>query len=251
MLFASNANAASCFIAAENDHMIAKEGACDERYTPASTFKIVIALMGFDAHILLDQTQPVWDFKPGYVDWIQRWQQPHNPKLWFVNSCVWYSQVITKKLGMDRFNTYVRRFHYGNQDTSGDKGMHSGLSHCWLSSSLKISPQEQIDLLNQLVANRLPVSVDAQEKTKSIMYQSRLPNGWDLYGKTGNGSYAVLSGQKRQDRQAGWFVGFVRKGNKTITFVQLIIDEDQQDTYASLRAKAALKDRLEQLIIQR
>ncbi|HJK86180.1 MAG TPA: penicillin-binding transpeptidase domain-containing protein [Candidatus Megaira endosymbiont of Nemacystus decipiens] len=170
----SNAYAKECFIASENNTLIHVEGDCDKRYTPCSTFKIAISLMGFDSGILLDQTHPTWDFKPGYVDWLERWKQPHNPKLWLTNSCVWYSQIITKKLGMKQFTEYTQRLNYGNQDTSGDKGMNDGLTNCWLSSSLAISPKEQIHFLNKLVTNTLPVSLNAQEKTKNIMYQETL-----------------------------------------------------------------------------
>ena len=66
--------------------------------------------------------------------------------------------------------------------------MNNGLTNCWLSSSLSISPQEQINFLNQLVVNKLSVSIVAQEKTKNIMYQEPLPGGCELYGKTGNSS---------------------------------------------------------------
>ena len=80
------------------------------------------------------------------------------------------------------------------------------------------------------------------------MYQETLPSGWELYGKTGNGSQLDADGNKIKDRQVGWFVGFVRKGEKVITFVQLIVDEDKQATYASWRAKAALKDRINHVL---
>ena len=73
-------------------------------------------------------------------------------------------------------------------------------------------------------------------------------SSWEIYGKTGNGSQLDANGNKIKDRQVGWFVGFVRKGEKVITFVQLIADEDKQDTYASLRAKATLKDRIKNIL---
>lgn len=126
--------------------------------------------------------------------------------------------------------------------------MNNGITNCWLSSSLAISSKEQIHFLNKLVTNTLPVCVDAQEITKNIMYQETLPSGWELYGKTGNGSQLDAVGNKIKDRQIGWFVGFVRKGEKIITFAQLIADEDKQDTYASQRAKAALKDRINHVL---
>jgi beta-lactamase class D len=248
LAFAGNANAKDCFIVSENNRIIHSEGECEKRYTPASTFKIAISLMGFDSGILVDGTHPTWVFEPGYVDWLDSWKQPHNTKLWLVNSCVWYSQIITKKLGMKQFTEYTKRFNYGNKDTSGDKGMNNGLTNCWLSSSLAISPKEQIDFMNKLVANKFSMSIDAQGKTKNIMYQEILSNGWKLYGKTGNGFQLDADGNKIQDRQVGWFVGFVKKDKKIMTFAYLIADEDKQDIYASLRAKAALKESIIKLI---
>lgn len=94
--FASNANNI-CFIAYKNGQIIHKEGNCNKRYTPASTFKIALSLMGFDSGILIDSKRPTWKFKTGYVNWLEHWKQTHNPKSWFSKSCVWYSQIITKK----------------------------------------------------------------------------------------------------------------------------------------------------------
>ena len=36
--------------------------ACAERVTPASTFKIAISLMGYDAGILQDESRPAWPY---------------------------------------------------------------------------------------------------------------------------------------------------------------------------------------------
>ncbi len=80
------------------------------------------------------------------------------------------------------------------------------------------------------------------------MYQETLPSGWALYGKTGAGCQHDADGHKIKDRQVGWYVGFVRKGEKVITFVQLIADEDKQGTYASLRAKATLKKNIKHIL---
>ena len=200
--------------------------------------------MGFDAGILTDESKPVWDFKPGYVDWLDRWKQPHNPKLWLANSCVWYSQIITRKLGMPRFTEYTQRLNYGNQDTSGDKGMNNGLTNCWLSSSLAISAEEQMSFIEKLIHNQLPISIQAHEMTKRIMFVEAVDNGWKLYSKTGRGLQLDANGHKIQDRQIGWFVGFAMKDDDVVSFVYLILDDDKQARYASVRAKAALKQKL-------
>ena len=204
--------------------------------------------MGFDTGVLIDTTHPTWDFKPGYVDWLEQWKQPHNPTSWLANSCVWYSQIITKKLGKRRFAQYVKQLNYGNKDVAGDKEMNNGLTHCWLSSSLAIAPREQIQFLEKLVGNKLSVSLKAHNMTKQAMFIENLPNDWKLYGKTGNGSQRNAKGSKIQDKQVGWFVGFASKKNHIITFAYLIADDEKQATYASLRAKAALKKRLNRIL---
>ncbi|MEC7617801.1 MAG: penicillin-binding transpeptidase domain-containing protein [Pseudomonadota bacterium] len=200
--------------------------------------------MGFDAGILHDTTHPLLNYHSTDVDWLDVWKKPHHPLSWFKNSCVWYSQRVTAKLGKSRFDDYVQLLGYWNQDTSGDSGLNNGLSHCWLSSSLVISPQEQLALLNRLVSNALPVDVNAQANTKRIMFIEKLENGWDLYGKTGNCSQLDRQGKKIQDRQVGWFVGFVKKDDQVKTFVYHILDDKKYDTYASMRAKSALKLRI-------
>ena len=65
-----------CFIASNNNKIIAENGNCNKRYPPCSTFKIAISLMGFDAKILIDETHPTWDFKLDYADWIEKMEKP-------------------------------------------------------------------------------------------------------------------------------------------------------------------------------
>ncbi|MHA6844763.1 penicillin-binding transpeptidase domain-containing protein [Ralstonia syzygii] len=48
---------------------IVQEGRCGERVTPASTFKIALSLMGYDAGFLKDEHAPTLAFKPGDPDW--------------------------------------------------------------------------------------------------------------------------------------------------------------------------------------
>lgn len=123
------------------------DGLCNQRVTPASTFKIAISLMGYDAGILSDEHAPALPFHQGYPDWILEWRSTTDPTRWIKNSVVWYSQQVTKSLGGGRFRRYMSAFDYGNQDVSGNPGKHDGLTYAWLSSSLKISPLEQLTFL--------------------------------------------------------------------------------------------------------
>lgn len=133
-----------CFLVHEHQRAIYKEGDCSARHAPCSTFKIVLSLIGYNEGLLLNETHPEWPFQEGYLDDLERWKQAHTPLMWMKNSCVWYSQVLAQKLGIARFKEYIEEMNYGNRDVSGDKGQDNGLTRSWLSSSLKISPEEQV-----------------------------------------------------------------------------------------------------------
>jgi len=237
-----------CFLAKENSKVIQQQGDCQTRFTPQSTFKIALSLMGFDAEILKNETQPQWPFKESYDPVVNVCKGPHDPRTWMRDSCVWYSQVLTKQLGMKKFKHYVRTFNYGNQDVSGDKNQHNGLTNAWLSSSLEISPEEQTEFLQKLVHNKLPVSTKAQELTKKILFREELPGGWKLYGKTGTGDLLNVDKTKKLDRQHGWFVGWIEKNGRVILFANHIIVAKKQGAFASFRARDEAKNKLWKLI---
>ncbi|KTC83166.1 class D beta-lactamase [Legionella cincinnatiensis] len=226
----------TCFLARENQTVLKHEGNdCDQRYAPQSTFKIVLSLMGFDAGILKDAFHPEWPYKKEYELYLNVWKYPQNPHTWMRDSCVWYSQVLTQQLGMKRFKEYVDAFHYGNEDVSGDKGQNNGLTHAWLSSSLAISPTEQMQFLQKMVTRKLPVSQRAFDMTKDIMYIQELAGGWKLYGKTGTGEQLTKDKNQKLSLRQGWFVGWIEKDNRKVTFVNHITDCNE--SFAGLKAR--------------
>lgn len=184
------------------------EGVCDKRLPPMSTFKLAIALMGYDAGVLRDEHNPVLPFKKGYVDWRPQWRQSHDPSSWMKESVVWYSQQVTQKLGEQRFASYVKRFDYGNADISGDPGKHNGLIGCWLNSSLQISPDEQIGFLRRILNRELGVKVQAYDMSAALVRRPDPVNGWQVFGKTGSGN------------SVGWYVGWIERDGKRIVFAQ-------------------------------
>lgn len=228
----------TCFLAYENQTVLKHEGdECNQRYAPESTFKIALSLMGFDSGILKDALHPEWPYKKEYELYLNVWKYPHNPRTWIRDSCVWYSQVLTQHLGMKRFKNYVTAFHYGNQDVTGDKGQDNGLTHAWLSSSLAISPTEQNKFLQKIVYKKLPVSKKAFTMTKDILYIQELAGGWKLYGKTGTGRQLSADKSKKLPLQHGWFVGWIEKDGRVVTFVNHIADSKEKATFASFRAR--------------
>ena len=250
LLSSGNAFADSCFIAKENSKILKSEGNCDKRYAPMSTFKIPLSLMGFDSGILVNEMNPVWPFKEGYVDWRDVWKQDQTPKSWMKESCVWYSQVLTTKLGMTKFQDYVTKFDYGNKDLTGDKGQNNGLTNAWLSSSLEISSIEQVAFLEKMLKAKLPIKPHAIAMTKNILFLEELKNGWKFYGKTGTGNILNPDRTKNPDLYHGWFIGWIEKGDIRIIFSNHIEDDKKEEILASLRAKVDAKERIIKIIDQ-
>lgn len=237
----------SCFIVKENNKIIKSGGSCTKQYAPCSSFKIALSLIGYDAGILKNETEPKWIYKPEYEAFMESWKEPQTPKSWLKNSCVWYSQVLTKKLGMEQFQNYVNKFDYGNMDLSGDKDQNNGLTHAWLSSSLEISPNEQMLFLEKFLNDKLLVSEHAMNMTKNIMYVEDLKLGWKLYGKTGSG-YLLNINKEKSEIKHGWFIGWLEKGERKIIFVNHIVDDKKNESHAGPRAKEQAKEKLLQLI---
>lgn len=207
----------TCFMIKEGNTFLINEGGddCYGQYAPCSTFKIPISMMAYNEGILMDETTPTWDYKEEYNEIYpvdrEILKQSYNPTAWMKNSCVWFSQLITMKMGLKKFQDYVSNvFSYGNQDVSGDKGKDNGLIASWLSNSLKISPAEQISFLEKLINSQHAVSQRAQAYTRNIMLvdtlDDSLPDGWKLYGKTGSGTMKDEEGNVT-DCQQGWFIG--------------------------------------------
>ena len=202
----------------------------NERVTPCSSFKIALSLMGYDAKILQDNENPIWNFQEGYVDYIDSWKTAQTPQSWIKNSCVWYSQILTSQLGIEKVQDYLRLLEYGNQDISG------GLTSAWLSSSLKISPKEQLKFLQKMFQPDSSLSNNAIKTTKSLLFIGDLSEGWKLFGKTGFGNNHNL--------EIGWFVGWLEKEETVYIFAYNMQNTKVDPTQRVPRVKQLLIDSL-------
>lgn len=218
----SEGNDHSGFIAKKNNIIIQATGKYDDRHAPYSTFKVPLAIMGFESGFLKTEDAPRLAFREEYEKnfqaWYTRekgiaygWCQDHTPQTFMKFSVLWFSHQITEHLGPELFNQYASKLTYGNRDFSGTPGQNDGLLNSWLGTSLEISPHEQVQFLEKLLANELDFTQDAQIKTKKIMDREEEWDGWKLYGKTGGGS-----------RNNGWFIGWIEKDNQQIVFAQYL-----------------------------
>lgn len=239
LIAASGAKAAEiCTLIADGESgaVILERGDCRTRVTPASTFKVPLAVMGFDAGFLTAPDAPVLDFQEGYPDWIAEWRQPTDPAAWMRHSVVWYSQQVTKALGAERLSAYAGAWGYGNADFSGDPGLGNGLERAWIASSLEVSPAEQVKFLHGLFNRTLAASPSAMEMTVAIVEGHRAGE-WSVKGKTGSAYPRRADRSFDRARAWGWYVGWATKGERSVVFARLNQDEERTEGPSGLRAR--------------
>ncbi len=212
---------------------------CEERTAPCSTFKLPLAVMSFDAGILRDEnTSFLWD---GRQRFLPVWNKDHTAQSWIQNSVVWYSQEVTKIMGMKKLKTYMTKFDYGNKDVSGS------LTTSWLTpknkeeGTIRISAFEQISFLKKLWTNKLPASARAMTITQKISYLETSKNGFILSGKTGSGTIG-----ENMDKRLGWFIAHVQGNGKEYLAVYTFNDKTpvKDGAFGGPEAKEMLKSLL-------
>jgi len=224
-----------------------RDGPCDHRNSPASTFKLALALAGYDSGILTDAQTPQWPYQESYKSWDADWKKkPTDPTSWLKDSVVWYSRVLAQKLGRRKLQTYVDGFDYGNRNLAGTVNFKESLPEAvWVDSTLRISPVEQADFLRRLVNRQLPLKPETFDKAFAVIPTYPGPDGWTVHGKTGTGV------QEGPDQfQYGWFVGWAEKGERKVVFVYLIKDDTKQESFAGLRARDQFIPMLPLLLIK-
>jgi len=97
---------------------------------------------------------------------------------------------------------------YGNRDISG------GQTAFWLTSTLKISADEQMAMLRKLQLGSLAFSARTQEIVRKVSIWDQ-GDGWVLHSKTGTSGSKLPGG-------LGWYVGYIERGPDTYTFAMNI-----------------------------
>ena len=209
--------------------------ACDTPHSPASTFKVPLALIGYETGLLEDPQTPAEPYRAAYAAPFEGWRRTTTPTTWLRDSVVWYSQVLTRRLGMEDFQRYVDAFAYGNRDLAGDPGKDNGLTHAWLSSSLQITPRQQVDFWHRLYTRTLPVSADTYAKTAATIQTFAAADGWTAHAKTGT----AFADGRRNGNQFGWFAGWLGRGDAAYVFARLTYEQAPVDGIASRRTRAS------------
>lgn len=202
----------------EETFHIYNEAKAKTRTSPDSTYKIYSALMALESGIITpEENEQIWD---GTNYPIEQWNNNQNLYSALQYSVNWYFNRLDQAAGMKTLEDFYKKIEYGNQDLSG------GLDSYWLESSLKISPVEQVALLNKFYHNSIGCNPKNIQTVKHALRIDDSPSG-TLYGKTGTGN---VNGQNI----SGWFIGFVESGDNTYLFATNIKgDEKASGSFAT------------------
>ncbi len=173
---------------ARKETLVFNRAGAETRISPCSTFKIVSTLMGLDSGVLkgketrLGYDGTKYDFKD--------WNHDVTLEEAFRASCVWYYMKLTDRLDKAYVQKTLDRFDYGNRDLS--VWNKSGNNGFWLESCLRISPAEQVRVLEKIFGGESGFRPEHVALLKDLMrYDSIGKVGF--YGKTGTGRNPELN----------------------------------------------------------
>ena len=174
----------------------------EERFTPASTFKIPNTLIGLSVGAVAG-VDAVLPYKGPAQPFIKEWARDMSLREAIVLSNVPIYQELARRIGPERMQTGLAALDYGNKEIG------PAIDQFWLVGPLKISAVEQTRFLAGLAREALPFPRSCQKSLREILQLER-GSGWALYGKTG--------WQNAPGPGVGWWVGWVEKEGRIYAF---------------------------------
>lgn len=191
---------------------IHNDSRANRKFTAASTFKILNTLIALEEKKISGKDDAFkWD---GHTYPISNWNHDQTLESAFKVSCVWCFQELARKIGANKYRSYLRKSTYGK--------LHEPFMETtfWLDGSLEISAMEQVEFLKKVYRRSLPFSASSYETLRQIMVVERAPT-LTIRAKTG------VAGNSKP--KTGWYVGYVETA-KDVWFFALNLDiRDEKD----------------------
>lgn len=170
-------------------------------YLPASTFKIMNALIGLQEKSVAGTDEIfTWD---GIKRSAEAWNKDLTLEEAFRVSAIWVYQDLARRSGREAIEKWLSECNYGNMKTGPQ------IDNFWLEGDIAISAMEQLAFVKSLYLEELPFDKSVQKQVKNMMFVDSIP-GRRLYAKTG---WAA-----RIANQIGWYTGFVEAVDNTWIF---------------------------------
>ncbi len=190
-----------------------------QRFTPASTFKIVNSLIGLQTGVVPSDKMVIkWD---GIKRWNKDWNKDMDMKEAFkVSNVAWY-QELARRIGKDTMQQWIDSLGYGNHNISGP------VDSFWLNNQLKISPDEQLGLMKRLYFDQLPFRKSVQQNVRELMMQED--------NTTYKLSYKTGWGFDEKGDNIGWITGWIEENRHVYFFVTFVKSPDQKIDMRNVR----------------
>ncbi|KEC85091.1 MULTISPECIES: OXA-274 family carbapenem-hydrolyzing class D beta-lactamase OXA-668 [Acinetobacter] len=168
-------------------------------YIPASTFKMLNALIGLQ-HAKATNTEVFkWN---GEKRSFPAWEKDMTLAQAMQASAVPVYQELARRIGLDLMSKEVKRVGFGNTQIGQQ------VDNFWLVGPLKITPEQEAKFAYQLAKKTLPFDDAVQQQVKDMLYVERRGDS-KLYAKSGWGMDV--------EPQVGWYTGWVEQPNGQIT----------------------------------
>jgi beta-lactamase class D len=205
-----------------NDEFVYNSERSEQRFLPASTFKIANTLIALEEEVISNEKEIIkWD---GQNKGFKKWNRDHSLKTAFPVSCVWFYQELASRIGNRKYRYHLNQLKYGNMETGKD------LKSFWLKGDLKISAKEQVEFLKRLYLDKLPYKSAYLKLVKKLMVIKKTSK-YVLRGKTG--------WAKNPEKQHGWYVGYLETNGNVWFFANNIKINKASD--AKYREELVLK----------
>ncbi|MBZ5857945.1 penicillin-binding transpeptidase domain-containing protein [Flavihumibacter profundi] len=205
----------------------------DSAYLPASTFKVVNALIGLETGIVKDDSTVIpWD---GVTRKVPEWNQDLSMYRAFRVSDVPWFQELARRIGKDTMQHWLDTLGYASRY---GRAVINRKDSFWLDNSIKITPDEQLGLMKKLYFNQLPF----QRRTCDIVGRMMLMEDNTNYRL----SYKTGWGNAENGDALAWVVGWIEENKHPYFFVLQLRSADPNADITAIRMKV-LKGILEEL----
>ena len=169
----------------------------EERFVPASTFKIPNSLIALETGAVKDVDEVIpYGGKPQLI---KAWEKDMAMREALPASNVPVYQELARRIGLEQYRAWLERLDYGNREIG------TVVDRFLLDGPLKISAVEQAKFVARLAQGKLDASAEAQAQVREILRLEE-NDGAVLYGKTG------------WDQKVGWWTGWVEREGKIFAF---------------------------------
>ncbi|SFN85671.1 beta-lactamase class D [Chitinophaga sp. YR627] len=180
-----------------------------QRFLPASTFKIFNSLVGLETGVIKDTSYVIpWD---GVTRDMPEWNRDLSMQQAFRVSAVPYFQEVARRITKPVMQHWLDTIKYGNMKISK-------IDTFWLDNSLQISPDEELGFIKKLYFDQLPFHKVTMQNVRQVMLMEKKPE-YELSYKTGMG----FSGPKT----IGWITGWIEENGHPSFFVLNIETENK------------------------